>query len=173
MKIFVGVELPKKISNEITKIRNSDFENIVDIKWIEESDCYITLKFLGRISNLKIERIIQRLKKITFEDFELESKEVGFFHNDRFIEVIFLGLKPEKKIIELHNKVDYELRDIFGLDKTFKGHIILGRIENIKNKEKFFEKIKNLKLKTNKFKVKNFKLVKNEDGMYKILEVFE
>jgi 2'-5' RNA ligase len=83
---------------------------------------------------------------------------------------------PKKKIIELQQKIDQELLDIFNFDQYFSPHLTLGRVKKIKKKEIFESTISEIKIKNKKFEINKFYLIESKvtkDGSkYVILNEF-
>ena len=179
MRVFIALDLNEEIRNYLFEVEN-ELKKILKakIKWVE-----------------KINEIKERLRKINFEKIILELNEIGFFPNKNKPRVIWVGLKDEKKVIELQKKIDENLIDLFSSEQKFSAHLTLGRIKLLK--EKFPEEIfngkkkyiemsllekasrENLKqeknyIKNKTFEVKSFSLVESllsKDGArYKIIE---
>ena len=99
---------------------------------------------------------------------------IGFFPNSNFINIVWAGVTPKRKITELKHRIDDGLMDLFQRDKRFDPHITLGRVKDIKDKIKFKESL-DLEIEGT-FKVNNFKLIKSKLGKngaeYETLEEF-
>src|SRR3989344_3979289 len=196
MRVFIALDLNEEIRNYLFEVEN-ELKKILKakIKWVDKSKIHVTLKFIGEIKEEKINEIKERLRKINFEKIILELNEIGFFPNKNKPRVIWVGLKDEKKVIELQKKIDENLIDLFSSEQKFSAHLTLGRIKLLK--EKFPEEIfngkkkyiemsllekasrENLKqeknyIKNKTFEVKSFSLVESmlsKDGArYKIIE---
>ena len=62
---------------------------------------HITLKFLGEVQPDKVEEIISKLKAIKFQQFTVFLDSIGIFPTEDYIRVVWVGIKPEDKILEL------------------------------------------------------------------------
>lgn len=158
MRIFIAIELPERIKEELKEIQG-EFIKDGDINFAK--DYHITLKFLGEISHTKLERIKERLKTIIIRPFDLHLSCLGVFPNMKFVQVFWIGVEPENKIKKLQERIDSKLIDVFKRDKNFKGHITLGRVKKLNDKDRFLDKIRQIQVK-GKFSVKNFYLVQSE-----------
>ena len=89
--------------------------------------------------------------------------------------MIWVGLNPADKIIELRKRIDEALLDISSKDEEFTAHLTLGRVKFIKDKEKFNTGLK-VDIKNIEFEIDKFLLVKSElskDGSkYIVLETY-
>lgn len=106
-------------------------------------------------------KLKEALNKLTFEDFKIKTTKIGVFPNENFIRVVWIGLEPKDKIIELKNKIDESLKDIFSKEKDFKPHITLARVKFVKDKQEFIKKLKQIKIEEKEFVIKDIKLIKS------------
>ena len=172
MRIFIAIEMPEKIKERLREIQE-EFKDSGKITFAK--DFHLTLRFLGEISEMKLERIKNRLNGLSFKEFKLNLNEFGVFPSRDFIRILWVGVSPERKVKELQVRVDERLRDMFGVGQDFRGHVTLGRVKFIKDKKEFLDKFDKLKIKE-EFNVENIKLfesVLGEKGYeHKVLEVY-
>ena len=170
MRLFIAVEIPKKISNKLRELQ-SEFRGLAKIKFADSFHC--TLKFLGEVNENVLEDIKNRLKSINFKSFNSKIGNIGVFPNHKKINVVWIGVNG--KILELQKKIDENLLDISKEDQKFHGHVTLGRVKLVKDKKQFMEKLK-IKFE-DEFLVDNFKLIKSDltkDGpRYTIIQEYK
>ncbi|MCX8146867.1 MAG: RNA 2',3'-cyclic phosphodiesterase [Candidatus Woesearchaeota archaeon] len=172
MRLFIAISISKEAEEELKRLQNElRYAKLNLVK-----DFHLTLKFLGDVDNKKIDKIKERLKEIKSKKFSLELSDIGVFPSENYIRVVWVGLKPENKVVELQNAVESSLEDIFEKDKNFKPHITIARVKAIENKKEFKSIIKNLKVKIVKSEITCFKLIKStltpKGPVYEILEKF-
>ena len=170
MRCFIAIDLENDYFKELQS-------QIKDIKGTFPKSFHLTLKFLGEVEENKADKIKELLRKIRFEQFNIYSSNIGFFPNENYIRVVWVGLEPRDRIIELQKKIDNELLKLFPKEKKFEPHITLARIKYIKDKGKFKELVKNIKVEKIEFKVDNFKLMKStltkQGPIYEVIETFK
>jgi 2'-5' RNA ligase len=179
MRTFIALELPERVRKEIFK----EFENLKNLglasgNFVERDNFHLTLKFLGDISEETIVKIKEKLSEVDFSKFEMTTGKIGFFPSEKYIKVIWIELiSNQLKFIK--DIVDEKLSEI-GINKDereFSSHVTVARIKAIKDKDKFLEKIKELKIKKLKFEIDKICLIKSElmrEGpVYKTLEEFK
>ncbi len=170
MRCFIAIELPDKIKE---RLRNIKFDDRI-AKVVVPSDYHLTLKFLGDVTESKLERVKKELSRIRFKPFKLKISKIGFFPNSQFARVIWMGIMPKRKIVKLKEDIDDALIALFDREKRFEPHITLGRIKAVKDKDKFME-ISNLEIEEG-FKADSFKLIKSmlteEGARYEIIEEY-
>lgn len=154
MRLFIAFDVP---SEELIKLQNNF--DINGVKLVKEF--HLTLKFLGEVSEDKINLIIDKLNNVKFKSFEAYFDKLGLFPNENYIKVIWIGLQPEDKINELREKIEDALKDLFQKEERFKAHITLGRVKFISDRDKIVKGLKSEVIKI-KFPVDNFKVYKSE-----------
>jgi len=171
MRIFIALDFPE-LKDYLFEIQNQ-FKEFCKANFTK--DCHLTLKFLGEISKERVEEIKEKLREIKFESFSLVFDKIGFFPSEKFIRVVWIGVKEDTKVKELKNEIDKNLSGFFD-DKQFHPHITLARVKFIPDKEKFLEAAKNIKLSEKVCNVKEFKLMKStltsSGAIYECLESF-
>jgi 2'-5' RNA ligase len=173
MRVFVAVEIPEEIKKQIYDLQREISSKEAKVRWVAKKNLHLTLVFLGELSEKKVEEIKELLKSIKYKSFKVSVNEIGFFPDKQKPRVVWVGLGPEKDILDLQSKVDGELLS-YSMDKdqSFKAHITIGRINEVKDKDKFFDKM-NVKI-TGSFEVNEFLLISSvlsKDGpKYRVLE---
>ena len=167
MRTFISIDIPEKIKKEIVKIQ----EKLLEFKGkkTEFENLHLTLKFLGEVDEKKIEEVRKRLRKIKSNSFEAEINSIGMFSE----RIIWLSIK---NCNELQKEVDEKLEDLFEKEKRFMGHLTIARVKEIKDKKKFREELKKIKIPKMKFIVENFNLKKSKLGrpgpIYEDIEIY-
>jgi len=177
MRCFIAIKLPIEIKDYLFELQREIRSEYAKINFVHKKNLHLTLKFLGEINNKKIEVIKERLRKINFKHLKVSLNDIGFFPNEKSIRVVWISLKPINAVIELQQKIDSEILDLFNKDERFSNHLTLGRVKLIKNKEKFLERLRSLNIENKTFLINNFYLIKSdlkrEGPEYIDLEVFE
>lgn len=177
MRVFIAIDLPEKIKKKLNEVEKHIGDENAKIKWVEEENKHLTLRFLGEVSEEKANEIREKLKEIKFKKFLTSVSEIGVFPSESYIKVIWVGLKPDKSIIELKNKIEDKLAEI-GIDRSerFQAHITLGRVRFVEDKLGLVEKVKSAMLEEEPFIVDKFLLIKStltkKGPIYDIIEVF-
>ncbi|MEM2138894.1 MAG: RNA 2',3'-cyclic phosphodiesterase [Candidatus Woesearchaeota archaeon] len=161
MRLFIAIDFP--LTNEIIKLQK-EIQKIT--KASIPKTLHLTLKFLGYVSDSNLNKIINMLKKITFSEFELKTKEINAFPDINKINIVYLEIQENKELLNLKKEIDLNLIE-FKDNYIFKPHITIARTEHnkkliafIKEENKKIDKI-NENLITS-IKVNSFKLYKSE-----------
>jgi 2'-5' RNA ligase len=137
-----------------------------NIKLVEPKNIHITLKFLGDTNEDMIDTIerviINAVNGITKFNINLEG--AGVFPNQKYIKVIWLGIKQGEKLGSIAKKIDEDLSKMgFKKEKRkFSPHLTIARVRSAKNKEKLLQIIeKYTDTKFAEIKVNSIKLKKS------------
>ncbi len=156
MRLFIAFDVSDEINNYCRQIQSQLPDS--DSKLVKEF--HLTLRFLGECDESETKDIIKSLKKVKFDSFKVKTSNLGVFPNENFIKVVWLGLEPKDKIINLKNSIEEALS--LTKDERFYPHITLTRIKFLKNKLEYIKKLKEIETKELEFNVKSIKLYKSE-----------
>ncbi|MEA2012715.1 MAG: RNA 2',3'-cyclic phosphodiesterase [Verrucomicrobiota bacterium] len=140
MRIFTAIPIPAKLRQFIIE-KNVP---ISGTKWIVTENLHITLRFIGKVSEEDFLKIKEAFHKIPFSPFSVKISDIGIFGSKKSPRIIWRGIKPEEKIIEMKKSIDeilYSLR-IEKEKRSYRPHITIGRIKQSggKKKKDFLEK---------------------------------
>lgn len=173
MRTFIAIDTPKELKDFFLDLQK---KINIEVKINFTKEFHLTLKFLGEIDEEKLEEVKLVLKKVKFESFKVNTSNLGVFPTESYIRVVWIGLESEK-INELQKQIDEKLSNLFPKDNRFHPHITLGRVKFVKDKEKFIENLKSIKVDEKEFEVKDFKLKKStltpKGPIYEDLEIYE
>lgn len=152
------------------------------IKWVDENNLHLTLKFLGDTSVGQVDEIKNALQEITrrFATFYFRLNGLGFFKTKGMPRVLFVKIEEAEMLRELAAEIDEQLARL-GFEKEnrpFSPHLTLARIKFLKNKKRFFQAVENQHdLYMDEVPVSNlifYQSILNPQGpVYKPLKIFE
>ncbi len=170
MRLFISLDIPEKIKKEILEIQNNlpEFKG----KKTEKQNLHLTLKFLGEVSESKLEEIKNKLSEIKLSGFKTKISKIGFFSKSE-IRIIWLSMGDCEKLQE---EIDEKLKEIFPKEKRFMGHLTIARVKSVKDKKGFIEYLNKTKISEMEFSVKEFNLMQSilkSSGLdYKVLKSY-
>ncbi len=174
MRLFIAIDF-KELENYFVFLQNLFPKDAAKIKPV--SSFHLTLKFLGKVPETEVESIKSKLKNVKFVPFSANLDDIGFFPNENYIRVVWVGVQPIKEISRLQQEIESELKDLFKKDEKFHPHITLSRVKSIEDKQGFIETMKKIEVDNKKkIEVKKFKLIKSSltplGPIYEDLEAF-
>ncbi len=162
---FIAIEVdsfPKIIELE-NEIKNSG----AMVKLVEPQNIHITLKFLGDTNENLIEKIeeILRTSVQDIKPFEISLRGAGFFPNQNYIKVIWIGIENTEQLGQIAYKIDDQTSKL-GFDREkrkFSAHLTIARVKSAKNKDKLIQIIEKYKeIEFGKIIVNSIKLKQSE-----------
>lgn len=145
MRTFIAIPIPQDIREMALGIRNNLEAIGADVKWVEEENFHITMKFLGEVDQDLVNNIYVHLNTISenFHSFALKVKGIGFFPNANQPRVIWLGINGElDKANLLGEKIDtYLIEEGFEPEKKRSFHLTLGRIRSKKGQKDLLNEV--------------------------------
>ena len=111
------------------------------IKWVEDHNIHITLKFFGETEEKLIPGISAALKKVASSSnaFSFSLKNLGIFGSSYDPKVVWVGIEPYEGLVSLMKKIQQDLIPLgFEADRqNLVPHLTLGRIKGLKDKPLF------------------------------------
>lgn len=124
-RCFIAIDLDHALKEHILEIQGKI--NEPSLKIVEKQNIHITLKFLGEVSENKIQDVIKRVKEINLHKFDLEIQGMGAFPSINYMRVVWLGVRDDTRLVELAKAVDDKLFDFKHED--FSAHLTIARVK--------------------------------------------
>jgi 2'-5' RNA ligase len=135
LKIQPGKEFTDSFRQLRLGLRNEQ------IKWVEDHNIHITLKFFGETGEDQIPGICTVLKKCASDTsaITLRLAGLGIFGSAYAPKVVWAGIEPYSELVSLMKRVHNDLRDLgFEPDRqNLVPHLTLGRIRSLNDKITF------------------------------------
>ena len=131
IRLFIALNVPENIKTQLIDLRNSLAG--MNYKWEEKEKLHLTLKFIGDLSEEKLNDFVNELNFITtFPKLKCSIKNFGFFFWDSKPSILWAGFEIDELILHINNKLDLALEK-FSIKKEirkFNPHLTLLRIKN-------------------------------------------
>lgn len=145
-RLFIAfkIELASEYESMLKQLKLSTRYD--DIKWVEGDLQHLTLKFLGKTPESKIEHLCQILAEIAEETkpFTLKISKLCVFGSQYHPTVLWLGFEKQAILNQIFETVENRLTSELGFeanDGNFVPHITLGRIKKMDNKKRFWDAV--------------------------------
>ena len=154
--MFIAINLDKEIKSYLSNIQEELLNNNrakLKMKTVERGNLHISIKFLGDLNRLEIEKISLALQKLSskYQPFRINlSKKIGIFPGPKKPRVIWIGIeKGNSEVEKLYHDIERELQEesFYHNDKKFTTHITLGRVKYIKYPNNLIEFMKKIDFK--------------------------
>lgn len=167
MRTFIAVELTGELKRKIGELQGYLKRVGANVSWVKPGNVHATLKFLGEISDDRIETVFDGIRKALegAEIFKLSLKDLGCFPNLRRPRVIWIGIERGKvELALIHKKIEQQMDNIgFSKeDREFSPHLTIGRIKSPKNLDKLTELIKSTIFQSEEIDIKEVVVMKSQ-----------
>jgi len=150
VRAFLAIDLPQELKKKIFSLSKTVSSEGLKLKWVEEENLHLTLRFFGNISENLVEKIYKKCKEACkkVNPFELKLAEVGYFPLKGIPRVIWIGIKESSNnLLILDNLLKKALKPLKLENKKekFHPHITLLRIKEKTDPaafKKLFEELK-------------------------------
>ena len=125
-RLFVAVDLPDDIKESLAPLTRG----LGDVRWLDEDQQHLTLRFIGEIDNGELDDVVEALTLVAGAPFELSLEGIGHFPPRGEPRVIWAGVAKSEALRRLKRSVDRAL-DGIGLEpdsRKFAPHVTLARL---------------------------------------------
>jgi len=166
MRLFIAIELPDNLKEEIASIQSKLKSSSADVKWVDCNNIHLTLKFLGNADCDKISKLNTLLDKTaaSYKKFESDIFRLGAFPKIEYPRVIWIGINKNCSLIEeIEDKIDEGCFRI-GFkreERSFSAHLTIGRVRSGKNKQALKQSLISQEISSRIFTVEKLVLFKS------------
>jgi RNA 2',3'-cyclic 3'-phosphodiesterase len=138
IRTFICIEIPDSIKSRIGKLQETLRQINAQISWTKPSNIHLTLKFLGRVTAPRLERVKKAVDLAAqgIPPFDIEVSGTGCFPSPRSARVLWVGITsvPEE-LQQLYANLEDELSQIgFEREKRkFSPHLTIARVRTPQN----------------------------------------
>jgi len=146
MRSFISVELPNELKKRIYASTSILQEIESGIKWVEEQNLHLTLKFLGWVEEKDTEKMINLTEEAArgLGSFKINFADLGTFPEGKSPRVIWIGItEGGERLKEITEKLEEKLSKagFRSEEREFSAHLTLGRVKDKKGVDLVVEKI--------------------------------
>lgn len=131
MRLFVGINFPKKQRAKIHRAARALRERELPVRWVDPDNYHVTLKFLGEVRREQVEVVTNAMERAaaSTQPFETEIGGFGAFPSVRRPSVIWLGVGATPELRCLKQDLEWSLGDqgFHAESRSFHPHVTVGR----------------------------------------------
>jgi RNA 2',3'-cyclic 3'-phosphodiesterase len=140
MRLFVAVNLPEPVRNQLYADTAALRATTDRVRWVAAPSLHVTLKFLGQQDDQRVGDLERALALVAgrHPPIDVRTGEVGAFPNFRRPRVVWVGMTGAAALTALAEDIDRTLAGLGVPTETrpFRAHLTLGRVkEEIKPAE--------------------------------------
>ncbi len=130
-RIFLAINLPETAKEKIY-LAISQFK-FANARWVRKEGIHITLLFLGYLENNEILDLIDVLKQVKSEPFQIRINYAHFGPDSKKPKFIWATVEPNNRLELLQKQIERLLRDKIRYKHEKRGftpHLTLGRLKS-------------------------------------------
>ena len=129
MRIFIALDIPAGVRARLTEYMGRARPLAPEARWARVEGLHVTLKFVGHVSDERVEQIKTALALIKALPFEVKFTGVGFFPNPNAARVFWAGVDGGDHLPLLASTIDAALErlDFPRETKPYHPHLTLAR----------------------------------------------
>ena len=135
MRLFIAVDLPASVRQEVAAFQQDLKNSGADVKWVEMDNLHLTLKFLGDTKESRAGELKQTLGAAVKgkSPFEIHLEGIGAFPKTTSPRVIWVGVNlGEKQLVDLAHNIEEGCLTL-GFPKEerpLSAHLTIGRVRS-------------------------------------------
>jgi len=143
-RLFLGVDLPPSAKEECRRIRERLKEAGADVKWVEDANFHVTLKFLGDVVEDRIPEVkaASEAAARTTPSFSFSLSGLGAFPSATAPRTLWIGVATQgEPFTRLAQDLEAALHRL-GFEKerrAFHPHVTIGRVRSPRNRVHLIE----------------------------------
>jgi 2'-5' RNA ligase len=141
MRLFVALEIPEAVRDNLAKIRENFSAIGPEQRWLPPQNFHVTLKFIGSVPTEKLQAIIETLRSVRGDkSVKLNFSGMG----GTAAGVYWAAIEPCPSLEKLATDIDHCLQPlgIAGENRAFHPHVTVARFKDRKIQRKIDELIR-------------------------------
>ncbi len=147
VRAFLALEISDDVRSKIMEFEGELEASGADIKLVEKENLHVTMKFLGDVNEVVLEKIFAIMDDVKEERFSIRVEGVGVFPNQRMLRVVWVGIGDGgEKVTKIQRELEGQLAGLgFGRERDFVPHITVGRVRSPRNRERVIQVLEKYK----------------------------
>ena len=138
MRLFVALKIPRTVRENLAGLLEALRAITKEPSWVRPANLHVTLKFLGEVTDAKVEAVRSALRAIhSGQAVTLEFRGLGFFPNEKQPRVFWAGTEASPSLKMLAADIDAAMEKL-GIPRErreFSPHLTLARFERARLQE--------------------------------------
>src|SRR5690348_3311913 len=106
MRIFIALDIPAEVRARLTEYMERARALAPEARWARVEGLHVTLKFVGHVSDERVQQIKTALASIKTGAFSVRFEGVGFFPNPKAARVFWAGVEGGADLPRLASAID-------------------------------------------------------------------
>jgi RNA 2',3'-cyclic 3'-phosphodiesterase len=129
VRIFIALDIPGEIRARMIEYMERARALAPEARWARPEGLHVTLKFIGEVSEARVEQIKTALATVKTAPFQVAFEKAGFFPNPKSPRVFWIGVEGGEELPHLAALIDKATHAV-GIPKearAYSPHLTLAR----------------------------------------------
>jgi 2'-5' RNA ligase len=129
MRIFIALDIPGRIRAHMREYMERAGSLAPEARWSRPEGLHVTLKFIGHVSDPKVEEIKAALAAVKADPFAVKFESAGFFPTPKSPRVFWIGVEGGPALAQLAALIDDATHKL-GIakeERAYNPHLTLAR----------------------------------------------
>lgn len=129
MRLFIALDIPGRIRAHMQEYMERARNLAPEARWARPEGLHVTLKFIGHVSDPKVEEIKTGLAAVKSLPFSVKFESVGFFPSPKSPRVFWIGVEGGAALSQLAASIDNATQrlGIAREERDYSPHLTLAR----------------------------------------------
>jgi 2'-5' RNA ligase len=137
MRCFIAIDVSEEVRHSIGSAIEKMKQLSRGVRWVSPGNIHLTLKFLGEVDDVAVNRVKERLSLICagHGPFVLAINGAGGFPNLRSPNILWIGIDESEQLKLLNLDIEKAMCELgFAREnKSFSPHLTVGRVSSRKD----------------------------------------
>jgi RNA 2',3'-cyclic 3'-phosphodiesterase len=129
MRLFIALDIPGAIRERMLEYMERARGLAPEARWARPEGLHVTLKFIGEVSDAKVQEIKTALAGVKDAPFEVKFESAGFFPSSKAPRVFWIGVEDGPALPQLATAIDNATQEL-GIakeERAYNPHLTLAR----------------------------------------------
>lgn len=129
MRLFIALDIPADVRERLNQYVERVRIYAPDARWARIESLHVTLKFIGEVSDVKVQEIKTALTDVKASPFAIDFKEIGFFPAPKSARVFWAGVHAPDDLKQLAVATESAVERV-GIEREkrpYHAHLTLAR----------------------------------------------
>ena len=100
-RLFIGIRPPKEIRHRLIDLMEG-----LDVRWQEDDQLHLTLRYIGEVDTVMAEDLAERLANTGMDPFTIHLQDTGVFRKKGRAHTLWVGVQPNADLEALQRRIE-------------------------------------------------------------------
>jgi 2'-5' RNA ligase len=143
IRSFIAFDLEnEQVLNRLSAAQKLLIETGADLRFVAPQNIHVTIRFLGGISPIMVDKVYEAMKNVKFTPFTIQLCGLGVFPSMNYPRVVWAGMATGvEQLKTIFSQIEPQIRAL-GFERDaygFSPHLTIARVKSGANKQRLAE----------------------------------